>query len=49
MLAFKFYCETCELVPNSDFAKIIGVESSELLQMELAFFSMLAYSTHVSN
>lgn len=48
MIAFKFYCETQELIPNSIFAKLIGVESAELLQMELSFFKLLDYSVFVS-
>ena len=49
MIAFKFYCETQELLHNSDFSRLIGVDSSELLSMELAFLSMLEYRTFVSN
>lgn len=43
MIAFKYYCETCELVRNSDFSRLIGVESNKLMEMEIAFFGMLDY------
>lgn len=48
MIAFKFHCETHELLPNRDFAMILDLECSELLQMEMAFFAMLDHKAYVS-
>ncbi|CDW80462.1 cyclin2 related protein [Stylonychia lemnae] len=49
MIAFKYYCETQELLRNSDFSRLIGVDCKELLSMELAFLGMLEYKTYVSH
>lgn len=49
MIAFKYYCETEELIRNCDFSKLLGIDSSQLLSMELSFFKMLDYQTYVSN
>jgi hypothetical protein len=49
MLAFKYYCEKSELIPNSEFAKILSIDSSDLLQMELTFTNLLDFRLHISN
>eukprot|EP00347_Sterkiella_histriomuscorum_P004044 403361957 len=49
MIAFKYYCETEELLRNSDFSKLISIESVQLLNMELSFFEMLDLKAYVTN
>lgn len=49
MMSFKYYCETEELIRNCDFSKLLGIDSEQLLAMELSFFKMLDYRTYVHN
>ena len=48
LLAFKYYSEKEDLISNSNFAMLTGVNKYEILDMELLFFSLLNYDTYVS-
>lgn len=47
MTAFKFYSETQDLLPNTDFASLLGITPNELKMMELAFLDMINFSPYV--
>jgi hypothetical protein len=47
-LAYKYFCEKEELVPNSDFARLLGVPTREFLSLELNLISMMEFDTYVS-
>jgi hypothetical protein len=48
MTAFKFICETNELLPNSNFATLLDVSCDSLLEMEIQFCHLLEFKLYVS-
>lgn len=48
MVAFKFFSETEDLLPNSIYAKLLGVTTGELLLMEQTFLSLLNHEIFVN-
>lgn len=48
MMAFKYILEKEYIIPNVEYAKMIGVSPTDLLKLELQFLFMLDYSVYVT-
>jgi hypothetical protein len=48
MIAFKYLCETQDLLPNTVFARLLGIKSEELQRIELSFLDLMDFKAYVS-